>query len=366
MSKGSFYIPSLDGVRALAVMLVFFSHTGFSHIVPGGLGVTAFFFLSGFLITTLLRVEYRNTGSLNFKNFYLRRVYRIFPPLYIVLLMTLALCLLGVFRSELSGWGLFSQFFHLTNYHIVVEGKAGMLPGLGVLWSLAVEEHFYLVFPIVFLMLMRRVELLSTAAVLVGVCVVVLIWRFCALNLWGLPDGYPDSGVYAYAYYATDTRIDSLLYGCIMALAFNPSLKAEGKESAGWSLGNSWWLPPLLVAGGVGLLIFTLLYRDPAFRETLRYSLQGIAFLPLFYFAIAKSDWIIFKPLNWAPIVYLGKLSYTFYLSHYVLIYLVIKIFGDGLIAKNVGGFVFTFIFSALMYHFVEQRFTKLRKQLHS
>ncbi|MBK6959466.1 MAG: acyltransferase [Nitrosomonas sp.] len=65
----SFYIPSLDGMRAVAAILVFVAHAGWSHIVPGGFGVTIFFFLSGYLITTLLRREYERTGSINFKIF---------------------------------------------------------------------------------------------------------------------------------------------------------------------------------------------------------------------------------------------------------------------------------------------------------
>ncbi|MBK6583475.1 MAG: acyltransferase [Gammaproteobacteria bacterium] len=82
-------IASLDGIRALAVMLVFVAHAGFSHIVPGGFGVTIFFFLSGYLITTLMRVEQESTGRIRYKNFYLRRIYRIFPPLYVVLIITI-------------------------------------------------------------------------------------------------------------------------------------------------------------------------------------------------------------------------------------------------------------------------------------
>ncbi|MBX9895794.1 MAG: acyltransferase [Nitrosomonas sp.] len=84
-TKSNYYIPSLDGMRAVAAMLVFVSHAGWPHLIPGGFGVTIFFFLSGYLITTLLRREYESTGSISFKNFFLRRAYRIFPPLYIVL-----------------------------------------------------------------------------------------------------------------------------------------------------------------------------------------------------------------------------------------------------------------------------------------
>lgn len=90
------YIPSLDGIRALAVTTVFVSHAGLSHIIPGGFGVTVFFFLSGYLITTLLRREHEKTGQISLKHFYLRRVYRIFPPMYLVMLLAIMLSVFGL------------------------------------------------------------------------------------------------------------------------------------------------------------------------------------------------------------------------------------------------------------------------------
>src|SRR5262245_57371978 len=81
----STHIPSLDGIRAFAALWVFAAHAGLEQALPGGFGVTVFFFLSGYLITTLLRMEYQATGTISLKKFYLRRVYRIWPPMYIVL-----------------------------------------------------------------------------------------------------------------------------------------------------------------------------------------------------------------------------------------------------------------------------------------
>src|SRR5713101_6087815 len=81
----SLYIPSLDGIRAISFFLVFFSHAGLGGIVPGGFGVSVFFLLSGFLITTLLRAEFARYQRISLGSFYLRRVLRILPPLYITL-----------------------------------------------------------------------------------------------------------------------------------------------------------------------------------------------------------------------------------------------------------------------------------------
>src|SRR5438132_14220471 len=85
--SSSFYLPSLDGIRAAAVILVFVAHAGLKERIPGNFGVTVFFFLSGYLITTLLRIEHERTGGISLKMFYLRRTLRIFPPFYLVLLL---------------------------------------------------------------------------------------------------------------------------------------------------------------------------------------------------------------------------------------------------------------------------------------
>lgn len=99
---GAFHIPSLDGLRAVAILLVFVAHAGLDHIVPGGFGVTIFFFLSGYLITTLLRREFDRFGSIDLWQFYLRRVLRIWPAFYLVLLCGAALTLLHVLPGTLG------------------------------------------------------------------------------------------------------------------------------------------------------------------------------------------------------------------------------------------------------------------------
>src|ERR1700722_2069039 len=94
--RDSLYIPSLDGIRAISFFLVFFAHAGLgSIIIPGGFGVTIFFLLSGFLITTLLRLEFGRYRRISLGSFYLRRVLRILPPLYVVLALAIVLTSLG-------------------------------------------------------------------------------------------------------------------------------------------------------------------------------------------------------------------------------------------------------------------------------
>src|SRR6187431_2198154 len=97
------YIPSLDGLRALSILIVFLSHAGLSHVIPGPFGVAIFFFLSGYLITTLMRQERERTGSVNLWHFYLRRTLRIFPPLYLILAFTWLLVATGLLRGVIHG-----------------------------------------------------------------------------------------------------------------------------------------------------------------------------------------------------------------------------------------------------------------------
>src|SRR5512138_1611953 len=100
-ASAEFHIPSLDGIRGIAALMVFLSHGAFPNLIPGGFGVTIFFFLSGHLITTLLRREYAATGSISLRNFYLRRVYRILPPMYLVLTAAVLLEVAGFFNSSM-------------------------------------------------------------------------------------------------------------------------------------------------------------------------------------------------------------------------------------------------------------------------
>src|SRR5687768_15370495 len=102
ITSSPFQIPSLDGIRAVSFLIVFLSHAGLEHIIPGGFGVTVFFFLSGYLITTLLRMEAQKTGGIDLRGFYVRRVFRIFPPFYLFLALFALLHLVHVSPGGVS------------------------------------------------------------------------------------------------------------------------------------------------------------------------------------------------------------------------------------------------------------------------
>jgi len=296
-------IPSLDGVRGIAVCLVFFAHSGLQTLVPGGLGVTIFFVLSGYLITTLMAGEFRRTGSISYTAFYLRRLLRLMPPLLIVAAAAGVLSALSLIEGGFTGKGLLAALFYFGNYYAINHNFQGLPAGMGVIWSLAVEEHYYLFYPPLAFLLLRIGSIRISAAALAAFCLVVLAWR-CWL---ALHDASP-----AYLTMATDTRIDSILVGSLMGFCCNPWLKPEQFRA-----GKLQWA---LAAACLLLLLVTLVYRGEFFRMTFRYTLQSLAIAPLIYLAVARAGHVAFRWLNSRPMIYLGTVSYTIYLSHQVIL----------------------------------------------
>jgi len=304
VNKASFHIPSLDGLRAFSFALVFVAHIGLGDRVPGGFGVTVFFFLSGFLITTLMRLEWTKTGHVSLRKFYMRRVLRILPPFYLVLIAATSLTWLGVLRWQLEPHAVLAQFLHYANYWIASHGDGGFARGTGVYWSLAVEEHFYFLFPLLYLTLRRlKATPAQQLVVLLGLCLTALLWRsYLVFVLHSATDR---------TYVTSDTRFDSILFGCALAVFGNPVVDPAPQRAALWKY---FWFPVALV-----VLFATFLIRDPGFRETLRYSLQGMALIPVFVCAVRYPEWAFMKVLNYRPIAYIGVLSYSLYLTHQII-----------------------------------------------
>src|SRR5271170_6379627 len=111
-------IHGLDGIRACAFLLVLGGHAGFAWI-PGGFGVTVFFFLSGYLIATLLRLEFKESGRIDLRAFYIRRAFRILPLFYLVLIAALLLRYAGQLSGSLDAPAIVSQFFQWSNYYLI-------------------------------------------------------------------------------------------------------------------------------------------------------------------------------------------------------------------------------------------------------
>ena len=330
-------------------MIVFVSHAGLDAYVPGGFGVTVFFFLSGFLITTLLRREYEESGSISLGRFYLRRLFRIIPPLYIVLLLLLVPQGWAGDHTPPSGLAVGAQFAQLTNYYLIF-GSHKVIPDSVPTWSLAVEEHFYLLFPLLLLALLRRTNYRSIALAFGGICVAVLLWR-----LWLVSVRHVSS---EYTFIATDSRVDSLLYGCILGIGFNPALDRKPPRPR-----VAAWLVVLMAAAA--LLIVSFLERSEFFRATWRYSLQGLALMPIFFSAIAYSDWAIYRWLESSLMRYLGLISYTFYLVHLRALRLAAYYIGGSKVLDAIVAFAATVAFAGAMYFLVERHLAALRRRLH-
>jgi peptidoglycan/LPS O-acetylase OafA/YrhL len=351
-----FYIPSLDGIRAIAFLIVFVSHAGLGKIIPGGFGVTIFFFLSGYLITTQLRREHERSARIDFKNFYMRRLLRIWPPFYLVLFLAIGVSYLvghytGVTFGQLQA--VFTQFFHISNYYNVEFGNQGMALGTEVYWSLAVEEHFYLLFPLLYVLLLRvGIRSSQQALIFWGICLLVLLWR--CLLVFGMGADYDR------IFYASDTRVDSILFGCALAVAGNPAI-AEDRQISERNL--KYLLLPL----GCTLLLCSFLYRTDAFRDTLRYSIQGIALYPIFIAAIRFPDWGVFKALNWGWMRFVGVLSYSLYLVHFmVLKALAVAIPALGMLGSGILALLISAVLAYAIYRFVEIPAAKLKQKFAS
>lgn len=342
-------IPSLDGIRALAVALVFFAHSGLDAIVPGGLGVTVFFVLSGYLISTLMRIETARTGTLDYRSFYLRRLLRLMPPLAIVVAVAAVASSLGVIAGTFAPAGLLSALFYFGNYYLIANDYGGMPAGLAVLWSLAVEEHYYIFYPPLAALLLRLGRVGLSVTVLALLCVAVLAWRW-----WLALNGASE----AYLTMATDTRIDAILVGCLMALWRNPWLDPAPAANRLRDFG--------LAAACIVVLVGTLAYRNEFFRLTLRYTLQSLAIAPLIYLAVARAREPAFRWLNSRILVYIGTISYTVYLSHHMIVLAVARRWPElGWPLTTLATALLTLAVAEAMRRWVEQPCAALRRRLH-
>jgi peptidoglycan/LPS O-acetylase OafA/YrhL len=227
----------------------------------------------------------------------------------------------------------------------------GQPAGTGVYWSLAVEEHFYLVFPFLFILLQRFLpgRLRTQAAVLLGLCAAVLVWRLRLVLSLGASE--------ARTFFATDTRVDSILFGCALALGANPMLDRPRVQAR--------LLSRLVLPLGAALLTACFAIRAPWFRETLRYSLQGIGLAPVFIVAMRAPRWGPFPFLNLRLVKRVGVLSYSLYLVHQVVLVAVEKQLGAShALLRGVLALAIVLAVSEGIQRFVEKPCARIRRRL--
>ena len=307
------YVPALDGLRAASVALVVLGHAGFKHFVPGGFGVTVFFFVSGFLITRQVLAEQALRGQLPLGAFYIRRLLRLYPALLVALLIGG-----GIFMAlggKFPPGQIAAAVFYYTNYYSQFSSYVGVPDGMynpfGILWSLAVEEHYYLVFPALVVLLGRT--RLRFAFVLCALIAGVTLWRFHLARECGLAAiRCLGDGVDGRILQGTDTRIDSILYGAVLATL----------------LGTSWAAPLLRVlqhravfALGVVTLAVSFVIRDPMFRDSARFTMQGLGLFCAVGSALfsTRLGWV--RALLSLPLATrIGRWSYSLYLWHSIVL----------------------------------------------
>ncbi|MES2390775.1 MAG: acyltransferase [Acidobacteriota bacterium] len=291
-------VPSLDGLRAFSILLVLLGHAALSDNAPhrlkpfghaGNVGVRFFFIISGFLITTLLLKEWKSTGGISLRGFYRRRVLRIFPASYALIAI---IWLLGALHKVvLKPHEVLYAATYTMNYHDFSD------LWLGQLWSLAVEEQFYLLWPSVLLLAGLKRAFRWSWVVVVG----ALVLRFGMWHYWHASPTAMTKHFEAVA--------DALAWGCLLAAYYNRMgnwrwyMRMQSNAAVFLGLGLA------LVAVGNG--IYSL---SPGAFYVWGQSVANVGTVMCVDWAIRHPEHFVGRLLNWKPIAAIGVLSYSLYL----------------------------------------------------
>jgi peptidoglycan/LPS O-acetylase OafA/YrhL len=334
------HLPTLDGLRAVAVFLVILNHAGLP--APGGLGVLMFFVLSGFLITWLLLREDAASGTVSISDFYFRRVLRIFPAFYVYAAVILVLAL--SLARQIVWPQVIASLFYVNNYYQAIHGDPAS--GFSQTWSLGVEEQFYLTWPALFILLrrdgpkFRRV----VAALIVGA------WAYRAILQFGF---HVHQGWF---YEAFDTRFDHLLVGCLLALVLfkGPSERWERYCSSG-----------ALLAGACAMLAFSVWLESlygAAYRDSIAFIVDPLLVAAMIPMLIAQRGRAALRWLEAGPVKYVGRVSYSAYLYQQLVTEPVMKLFrGFPLILRVALTFGAVIVVAGCSYYVIERPFLRLK-----
>lgn len=348
-------MPGLDGLRALAVFAVLFYHLGVSWAPGGLLGVGVFFTLSGYLITDLLLEHIRRDGRIRFGEFYFRRAKRLLPALYLMLALVLFYITLfqGDLLSSLRG-DVIAAVFYVSNWWYIfhhVSYFSSFIPApFTNLWSLAVEEQFYLLWPFFLLAFAKFVRptyakvLLTLALAFASAVAMALIYH---------PGTVPNL-----VYYGTDTRAFALLIGAALAFVW-PSAALPRVQPVARDAIN------LLGFAGLGLFVWMVLYTNEYQTFMYRGGMVLLAFGTMFLVqALTMPDSLLSLLLGAKPLRWLGVRSYAIYLWHYPIIVLssgLLARLGHDQLAYDLIIIASSVTLAGLSWHFVENPIRRFR-----
>ena len=314
--RGIRYIPAIDGLRAVAVVAVMLYHLGFSWIPGGFLGVDLFFVISGYVITRLLLDSIQRSGGLDLRAFYKARIRRLFPPLVFMIFVTIIYISIWApetmrrFVSD-SPFALFGGMnwwlvFRQTDYFDTISRP----PLLQHTWSLGVEAQFYLIWPLILLLVLRQFG----KAKIPGAALFIAAISGIALLLVSFEVDAANASQVSHVYFGTDTHSIGLFLGAALAVSWIPQNLQEQVNKRAQD-----FIDGIGVIGFVGLLgVFLLINENDPTLYKLAFPLAG-----LFGCAILTS--IVHPASRFAPIlsnkvaVWIGERSYAIYLWHWVV-----------------------------------------------
>ena len=355
------YLPSIDSLRALAVLAVIIYHVDVNYLPGGFLGVDLFFVLSGYLISSLIIKEYRKTGSLNLYNFYIRRARRLLPAVYFMI--TVGLVVMVLFNEVLlrkSHLDAIFGYIYSSNWWYIFH-KLDYFDSFGAQspfkhsWSLAIEEQFYMIFPLLFLLINRKKKSKDGTYklnknflyVVLGLILVSLIAHILLFDINNI----------SRIYFGTDTRAFSLLVGVVGAILY-PMEKLHAKVT---SQQNIMYSVVSLVS--IATLITVMIYTSEYNTWLYRGGFLLVAILGLIVIiSSGKQHTLMSRLLSFKPVVFIGKISYSLYLWHFPILVLTTPVseIGNPNIIFVILRVILTFVLASASYVFVETPIRKL------
>lgn len=340
-------IPSLDGLRALAVILVICHHLKVPYS-PDGRGVLTFFVLSGFLITWLMLKESEKNKDVSIHNFYVRRVLRIFPAFYVFLILAFAAQWLtqGGLSKSLFGDYL-SAFTYTSNYRFAL--MPNMEHACWHTWALSVEEQFYLLWPWFFVAFQK--DLRKLTYLLIGAIILVDVYRVVLFFGLHVNENWLERSF--------DCRVDHLLVGCLLAV-----LLKRGVLARFWNfLTARTWIP--LVTLGLIVLSIALDFRfHLPYKIAVGFVVDPLLTAIFLVQVMAMGSTGLWSWLNWRVVRYLGQVSYGMFLFHMMANRLILTLFGPHSLWVHVPAVIaLAALLGACSFHLLEMRFLRLKSK---